>query len=160
MVAKINNEIPDTHASLSGEFVEQMPDMRNMERMMGTISFLAIFVGGVGVFNAMLMSVLERTREIGVLRALGWRRRRILGVILREATLLGLLGAITGIGVAFGLIYLLGQIPMFGSAVNPLWPPEIFVRAFALALSLGLLGGIYPAWRATRLQPVEALRYE
>ncbi|MGD2159320.1 MAG: ABC transporter permease [Anaerolineales bacterium] len=160
VVEKINTRIPEAHASLTGEFVEQMPDMQNLGGMMGAISFLAIFVGGVGVMNTMLMSVLERTREIGVLRALGWRRGRILGVILQESLLLGILGGVIGIAVAFGLAFVLKQIPMIGGAVVPKWAWDVFARAIAVALFLGLLGGLYPAYRATRLQPVEALRYE
>ena len=131
-----------------------------MDAMMGAISFLAIFVGGVGVMNTMLMAVLERTREIGVLRALGWRRRRILGMILQEAVLLGILGGIAGILIALGLGGLFSKIPMVGELLTPVWEYDIFVRAVAIALFLGVLGGIYPAIRATRLQPVEALRYE
>ena len=104
LVDKINTEIPEVHAALSGEFVSQMPDMNNINAMLGSISFLAILVGGVGVLNAMLMAVLERTREIGVLRALGWRRARILRMILNEAILLGLLGGLLGIGIAFAFL--------------------------------------------------------
>ena len=157
---RINTEMPDAHASLSGEFVEQMPDMQAMDGMMAAISFLAVAVGGIGVLNTMLMSVLERTREIGVLRALGWRRRRVLGMIINESLLLGLLGGLVGILVAYGLTFLLNQIPMIGSILTPKWELVIFLRAVAVALLLGLLGGLYPAYRATRLQPVEALRYE
>jgi len=90
----------------------------------------------------------------------GWRRRRILGLIVREAILLGLLGGVAGIAVAYGLAGLLLQIPSYGEMLNPNWTPEIFARAIFAALSLGVLGGLYPAFRATRLQPVEALRYE
>lgn len=160
IVERINTELPDAHASLSGEFVEQMPDMQAMDAMMAAISFLAIAVGGIGVLNTMLMSVLERTREIGVLRALGWRRRRILGMIINESILLGLLGGLVGILVAFVLTYLLNQIPMFGSILSAQWDTVIFARALMVALLLGVLGGLYPAYRATRLQPVEALQYE
>jgi ABC-type lipoprotein release transport system permease subunit len=160
IVERINTELPDAHASLSGEFVEQMPDMQAMDAMMAAISFLAIAVGGIGVLNTMLMSVLERTREIGVLRALGWRRRRILGMIINESLLLGLLGGLVGILVAFVLTYLLNQIPMFGSILSAQWDTVIFARALMVALLLGVLGGLYPAYRATRLQPVEALQYE
>ncbi len=160
IVERINTEFPDTHASLSGEFVEQMPDMQTMDGMMAAISFLAIAVGGIGVLNTMLMSVLERTREIGVLRALGWRRRRVLGMIINESLLLGLFGGAAGVVLAFGLTYLLSLIPMFGSFLSAQWDFIIFARALAVALLLGLLGGLYPAYRATRLQPVEALRYE
>jgi ABC-type antimicrobial peptide transport system permease subunit len=160
IVERINTELPDTHANLSGEFVEQMPDMQTMDGLMAAISFLAVAVGGIGVLNTMLMSVLERTREIGVLRALGWRRRRVLGMIINESLLLGLFGGAVGIVVAFGLTYLLNLIPMFGSFLSAQWNFMIFIRALTVALLLGLLGGLYPAYRATRLQPVEALRYE
>jgi ABC-type antimicrobial peptide transport system permease subunit len=160
IVDRINNELPDAYASLSGEFVEQMPDLQAMDGMMAAISFLAIAVGGIGVLNTMLMSVLERTREIGVLRALGWRRIRVLGMIINESLLLGIMGGAAGIIVAFGLTYLFSLIPQFGSILTPQWDAMIFGRAFTVALLLGLLGGLYPAYRATRLQPVEALRYE
>jgi ABC-type antimicrobial peptide transport system permease subunit len=160
IVERINTELPDAHASLSGDFAEQMPDMQAADGMMAGISFLALAVGGVGVLNTMLMSVLERTREIGVLRALGWRRRRVLGMIINESLLLGLIGGLVGIVVAFGLTFLINLIPMFGSILSAQWDFAIFARALTVAILLGLLGGLYPAYRATRLQPVEALRYE
>ena len=160
LVDIINTQFPEVHASLTGEFAEQMPDMQNMDAMMGAISFLAIFVGGIGVMNTMLMAVLERTREIGVLRALGWRRMRILGMIMQEAVLLGLLGGAAGIAIAFGLGSLLANIPMVGEALSPVWALDIFIRAIGIAFLLSLVGGFYPALRATRLQPIEALRYE
>lgn len=159
-VDKLNTEIPEVHAALSGEFVSQMPDMKSVNAMLGSISFLAILVGGVGVLNAMLMSVLERTREIGVLRALGWRKTQIIRMILNEATLLGLLGGLSGIVIAFVLAYAFNQIPVYSGILQARWDLAIFLRAILVALILGLLGGLYPALRATRLQPVEALRYE
>ena len=160
IVDMINTRFPEVHAALTGEFAEQMPDMQSMDAMMAGISFLAILVGGVGVMNAMLMSVLERTREIGVLRALGWRRGRILRMIMTEALLLGIFGAIAGIFVAFGLGELLLRAPVVGDLLQIRWEADIFTRAISLAIFLGVLGGFYPAFRATRLQPVEALRYE
>ncbi len=160
VVTKINSQFPDVHAALAGDFVEQLPDMESSEAMTNAISFLAILIGGVGVLNTMLMSVFERTREIGVLKALGWRRRSILSLIMKEALLIGLLGGIAGIGTALLMIFLLQQVPMVGSFLTPIWDWEVFVRAIFIALMLGLLGGLYPAYRATRLQPVEALRYE
>lgn len=160
MVRRINSEFPKASAALSGEFAQQMPDMRNSGAMLDGISYLAILVGGIGVLNTMLMSVFERTREIGVLRSLGWRRRRILGLVLREAVLLGLLGGVTGIAIAVGLVALIGKIPQYGEMLKATWNIEIFARAILVALALGVAGGIYPALRATRLQPIEALRYE
>jgi len=71
-----------------------------------------------------------------------------------------LLGGAAGIGLALGMIALLQRSPMFGMAIEPIWEIEIFVRAITVALLLGLIGGLYPAYRATRLQPIEALRYE
>jgi ABC-type lipoprotein release transport system permease subunit len=160
VVAQINSRIPQAHAALSGEFVDQMPDMQNADGILNGISALAIIVGGVGVLNTMLMAVLERTREIGVLRALGWRRRRVLGLIMRESLLLGMLGGVTGIGIALGIAALITIAPVIGDAVVPQWGGDVFARAAGVALLLGLMGGLYPAYRATRLQPVEALRYE
>jgi len=160
VVTKINSQFPDVHAALAGDFVEQLPDMESSEAIINAISFLAILVGGVGVLNTMLMAVFERTREIGVLRALGWRRRAVLSLILKEALLIGLLGGIAGIGTALLMIFMLQQVPMIGGYLTPIWEWDVFVRALVIALMLGLLGGLYPAYRATRLQPVEALRYE
>jgi putative ABC transport system permease protein len=160
LVEEINNRFPEVHAAASGEFVEQMPDMQNADGMLNGISILAIIVGGVGVLNTMLMSIFERTREIGVLRALGWHRRSILSLILREALLLGLLGGAASILIAFLLAFSIQSIPTFGEAIQPDWSLAVFLRAILIAVLLGLFGGLLPAYRATRLQPVEALRYE
>lgn len=160
IVERVNREFPEVHAALAGEFVDEMPDFENSQRMLNSISLLAVLVGGVGVLNTMLMSVFERTREIGVLRALGWRRRSILGLILREALLLGILGGLAGIGIALGITYLMAHAPMIGAALSPAWDTILFVRAIGIAIALGIAGGLYPAFRATRLQPVEALHYE
>lgn len=160
MVDQINREFPAVHASLATEFVQQMPDMKSSGAMLNSISILAILIGGVGMLNTMLMSVFERTREIGVLRALGWRRRSILGLIMREALLLGLLGGVAGIGLALIMATMIQNAPMIGKAMAPVWEWDIFARAILIAVVLGLVGGLYPAYRATRLQPVEALRYE
>ena len=156
----INTEFDSAHASLAGEFAEQMPDFEASNAMLDGISILAIAVGGLVVMNTMLMAVLERTREIGVLRALGWRSRKILQMIMRESLLLGVLGGILGVFVAFVLGALMTQIPMMGDSLSPIWTMEAFIRALSVALFLGAIGGIYPAVRATRLQPIEALRYE
>jgi ABC-type antimicrobial peptide transport system permease subunit len=156
----INTQFPKVQASLSGEFAEEMPDMKNADGMLDGISFLAIIVGGVGVLNTMLMSVFERTREIGVLRALGWRARGIMGLILQEALILGLLGGLAGIVVALGLTSAMQLAPMVGDVVSAEYSPDVFLRAISIALFLGLVGGLYPALRATRLEPVEAIRYE
>jgi ABC-type antimicrobial peptide transport system permease subunit len=157
---RIQAQFPETYAALSGEFVEQLPDMQNTQAMLDGVSLLAVVIGGVGVLNTMLMAVMERTREIGVLRAVGWRRRAVLAMILLEAALLGILGGGCGVGVAFGLAGLMKLDAFLNAFVTPVWAWDVFVRAMGVAFLLGLLGGLYPAYRATRLEPVEALRYE
>lgn len=160
IVQDLNRRFPEIHAALAGEFVEQMPDMQSGNAMLGGISFLAIAVGGLGVLNTMLMAVLERTREVGVLRTMGWGRRRIVAMVLRESLLLGALGALVGVAVAFGLTFALQRIPMYAGIIVARWDAAVFARATLVALTLGLFGGMYPALRASGLQPVEALRYE
>lgn len=160
IVRELNQRFPEIHAALSGEFAEQMPDMQAADAMLFGISFLAILVGGVGVLNTMLMAVLERTREIGVLRTLGWSRIRVVTMIMRESLLLGALGAIVGVIVAFGITALLQLVPMLSGFILARWDGVVFARAALVALALGLIGGFYPALRASGLQPVEALRYE
>jgi ABC-type antimicrobial peptide transport system permease subunit len=160
VVEQINQTNPPMRADLTGDFVEQLPDMQYTNVIIGGISILAIFVGGLAVLNTMLMTVMERTREIGVLRAVGWRRWDVLGLIFREALILGILGGLGGFGIAFLLVGGMQSLPGIGQAIQPAWSLNIFLRAFTVALLLGVVGGIYPAFRATRLQPTEALRYE
>jgi ABC-type antimicrobial peptide transport system permease subunit len=159
-VSKINSQLTDVHATLTGEFTEEMPDMQNSTAMVNGISFMAIFMGGLGLMNTMLMAVLERTREIGVLRSMGWRRRSVLGMIVKESLLLGALGGIAGIILGVGLGLLLTLEPTMGSMLNPAYTWPMFMRAILVAVLLGGIGGIYPAFRASQQPPVEALRYE
>ncbi|MFQ6058540.1 MAG: ABC transporter permease, partial [Anaerolineae bacterium] len=106
------------------------------------------------------MSVFERTREIGVLRALGWRKGRVLRMILLESLALSLLGGVAGLVAGIVVVVLLNSIPLMAGFVQGRFSLGLFVQALATALVLGAVGGLYPAWRAARLQPVEALRYE
>lgn len=123
------------------------------------ISLLAIIIGGVGVVNTMVMSVFERTREIGVLKAVGWKEKRILGMILGESVVLTLIAAVAGTIVAvIGVVALLSVY--FSGTIEPSFAPDIFIRAFLVAFVVGIIGGLYPAYRASQLSPTEALRYE
>jgi ABC-type lipoprotein release transport system permease subunit len=151
---------PEVDFALTSELAESMSDFRVMDELVGQISFLAVFIGALGMLNTMLMSVLERTREIGVLRALGWRRRRVLGIILQESLILGAVGGALGILTGLGLARLMVLVPGTFGAMEPVHTPELFVQAIVVALVAGMVGGLYPAWRATRMRPVEALRYE
>ncbi len=100
---QLKSAFPELDISLTSEIAESMSDFQVMEELMTQVSALARFIGGLGMLNTMLMSVLERTREIGVLRALGWRKRRVLGMILQEFLVLGAVGGICGILLGLGL---------------------------------------------------------
>ncbi|NDJ35165.1 MAG: ABC transporter permease [Chloroflexi bacterium] len=160
VVDEINAAYPEAYAALAGDFASDLPDIEATQAITNGIAVMAILVGGVGVMNTMLMAVLERTREIGVLRALGWKGRAVLGLILREAMILGLIGALSGALLAVGLGSGIRMIPSIGEVLPIIWSPAVFMRAILVAFLLTIVGGLYPALRATRMQPVEALRYE
>ena len=137
--------------------MEQMADMLNMlQASTWAISLLAIVVGGLGIINTMLMSVFERTSEIGVLKAVGWSNSKILTMIVGESLVVTIVSAIIGSAIGFFACTLLG--PQLG--IEPLFTPIIFMQAFAVAIVVGIIGGIYPALKAVKLPPTEALRYE
>jgi ABC-type antimicrobial peptide transport system permease subunit len=160
VLKELQRDYPDIDFALAAEAVQSMSDFAVMEQMVNQISLLAIFIGGLGMLNTMLMSVLERTREIGLRRALGWRRRYVLGMILGEALVLGVLGGALGILIGLGLGRLVSFLPGLYGGMAPLYSPRLFVQALIVAAVAGAVGGLYPAWRATRMSPVEALRYE
>jgi putative ABC transport system permease protein len=121
------------------------------------ISSLGLLVGGVGVMNIMLMSVTERTREIGTRKAIGARRRDIVGQFLVEAVTLTGLGGIIGLGMAVAITYALGKlVPSIPSTV-PVWA---VLAGIGTSVAVGVFFGVWPAMKAARLDPVEALRYE
>ncbi|AXV37768.1 MAG: ABC transporter permease [Methanobacterium sp. BRmetb2] len=124
------------------------------------ISLLAIIIGGIGVINTMIMSVYERTREIGVLKAVGWKGRRILGMILGEAIVLTLIAGVVGTVMGIIAVEVLLSISPTTSFIEPVFSMDIFIRAFGIAFLVGVIGGLYPAYRASKLAPTEALRYE
>lgn len=156
----IDRRFPEVRSSISSEFAQNSNDIQSTIAMSNAIRMLALIVGGIVVANTMIMSIYERTREIGTLRALGWSAGRILRQILQESLYLCLLAALLGSVLGVGFLMLILQIPGVTQMMSATWSPQTFIVAFAVAIGLGLLGGIYPAWRASRLQPVEALRYE
>jgi putative ABC transport system permease protein len=123
-------------------------------------SLIALLIGILGIANTMAMSVFERTREIGILRALGWKRSRILALIQLEAAVLGLAGGVLGIGVGWGALRLLAYMPQTASIVSASFPVLLLAEALVIAVLAGLAAGALPAWRGARLSPVEALRHD
>jgi len=124
------------------------------------ISFLAVFIGGIGVMNTMVMSVMERTREFGILRAVGWRTRRVLQMVLGESILLCLIGSLVGSILAVIFTRLILIFPVVRSFLEPEYTPEVFIRGLVVGVAVALLGALYPAIRAVRLSPIQAIRYE
>ncbi|MBI5350464.1 MAG: ABC transporter permease [Chloroflexi bacterium] len=160
LVKELGAAFPQLLIMRSTAFMESMQDFASMTVMINSLVMLTMIVGGIVMMNAMLMSVFERTQEIGVLRALGWRRRRIVGMIVVESLALGVFSTLAGIGIGVGLNYLFLLVPGMGIFLTPEYPPMMFAQVLALAVVLGVVGGLYPAWRAAGLRPVEALRYE
>jgi len=161
VAAEIERDEP-TLAAISdvGDYGKVDQGMTIIDAVQLAISLLAVGIGAVGVTNTMVMSVFERTREIGILRAVGWSRRRILAGIMGEGVALCMVAAVVGtlLGVAASRAVLL--VPSVSMFLAPVYTPSVFVRAIAIAFVVGLVGAAYPAFRATRLTPMEALRHE
>lgn len=157
---ELERQFPQVTVSRVAEFAERMNDVKSTYAVVNALTVLTMVVGGIVMMNVMLMSVFERTQEIGVLRALGWRRRRILRMVLIESLALSLLSSVVGIALGMGLGYLASLEPTMGMFLIPAYTSDMFVQVLVLALVLGTLGGLYPAWRASNLRPIEALRYE
>ena len=126
--------------------------------MLGAIAGISLVVGGIGIMNIMLVTVTERTREIGIRKAIGARRQDILLQFLIESMFLSGLGGALGILVGFGLARLL-PIAVSALPTPVISTPSVFL-AFGISVGIGLFFGLYPANRAARLRPIEALRYE
>ena len=154
---KYSNEL-STSTSLSG-----MDRMNNGLDVINSgswaVSLLAVLVGGIVVVVTMMKAVSERTREIGVLRAIGWTKQRIMTMILGESLVLSVIAIVVGLAVGIGVVEIISATHLM-RGIEPAFSVYLLLKGIGVALFLGIVGGIYPAYRASRLAPTEALRYE
>ncbi|MBI2940537.1 MAG: ABC transporter permease [Chloroflexi bacterium] len=131
-----------------------------MTILLGAIAGISLLVGGIGIMNIMLVSVTERTREIGIRKAVGARRRDILMQFLIESLVVSAVGGLVGIVLGVGIAQALGQVSLNGQALRTVVTFDSVLLACVVSAAIGVFFGIYPASRAARLHPIEALRYE
>jgi putative ABC transport system permease protein len=137
--------------------------MGTFESFLSAIALVSMFVAAVGIITTLYTSVMERTREIGLLKAIGYGRGTVLLMFLTESMVIGLLGGVLGLVLGFFGAYLLIQMMPFGFGeitLTPYFVPAELARIFLMASALSIIAGLYPAWRASRLDPIAALRKE
>jgi putative ABC transport system permease protein len=127
-----------------------------MTLLLGSIAFISLLVGGIGIMNIMLVSVTERTREIGIRLAVGAQEAHILWQFLIEAVALSLIGGLIGIAIGVSASKIISSIAGWPTLISP----DAVALAFGASMTVGIFFGLYPARKASRLDPVEALHYE
>ena len=161
VAAAIEREMPQlATVSDADDYKDIDEGMKLMDSMNLAISLLAVGIGAIGVMNTMIMSVFERTRELGILRAVGWRGSRILRMIGSESLLLCLIASVAGIALGVLASRAVLLVPAVSSYLDPVYETAVFVRALAVGVFVAIAGAAYPAFRAMRLSPMEALRHE
>jgi len=154
---QISGLVPEARAVIADEHIRDSQAYRIISAMSWGTSLLAVLVGVLGVMNTMLMTIFERTQEICVLLAIGWKRGRIVRMVLWESALLGFLGGLGGVVIGVVGVKLLVQTPAMRGLLEPELSPQLLVMAVAIAVVVGVFSGVYPAWRSSRLTPSHAL---
>ncbi len=155
---KVEDSFEGLRAVRATEVVGTSQGFKIAKAMSWSTSILAIIVGIFGVMNTMLMTVFERTHEIGILLALGWKKRMIVGLILAEAAVMGILGGIIGVLLGAATLAILGTLPEVRGLLEPDLSVSLILKAIFIAVVVGIASGLYPAWRGSRLSPSVALQ--
>lgn len=142
------------------KYVQSVSQLQLIRAVTWLVSAIALLVSVISLLNTMTMSVLERTQEIGILRAVGWPRVRVIGMILGEAAALAAAAALVGALFAFLGMQTLTLMPKVSGFIEPHLAPSVVARGFVLTVLVGVIGGAYPAYRAAKLLPTEALRHD
>ncbi len=158
--AGIGETLPGFRAFTAGQVADHNAAIQAVRAMSRATTVLALLVGAVGVTNTVLMSVFERMQEIGILLAVGWRRRRIVAMILCESLALGLAGGLAGIALGCAAVKVLERTAWMRGKVSGEFSLPLFALALAISIGLGGLGGLYPALRGANMNPGDALRHE
>jgi putative ABC transport system permease protein len=153
----INAQIPEGRAVPASENISNSQAYKFIRAMSWGTSLLAVLVGVLGVMNTMLMTVFERTQEICILLALGWKRNRIVRLVLWESALLGFCGGVVGVTIGAIGVKLLEKTPAIRGLLEADVSPELMLTSVGISLLVGILSGLYPAWRSSRLPPGQAL---
>jgi putative ABC transport system permease protein len=155
----LEEAFPDVEATSPMAFSSAFEEFALIDQAVVFLSLLAVLIGGIGVMNTMLMSVFERTREIGTLQAGGWSKGMILRLVIAEGLVVSLVGGVLGAGLGVLTVEAVGSIRAL-SFVSGEYRLALFVQALAVAVGMGLVGVAYPVLRAVRITPIAALRYE
>jgi putative ABC transport system permease protein len=163
VVKRIEEAVPDVRVFAAKTMIQRIQEsMSTMILFLEGIGSIALIAGTIGILNTMMMSVFERTREIGTLKAIGAKDREILIIILTEAAIIGILAGAIGCvtGAAGTLVWEYFSRTEYGiTSIQPVITLEILLTMFGIGIVTGVLAGLYPAWRASRMDPVEALRH-
>lgn len=141
-------------------YLQNANEIRSVKAMAWLTSMISLIVGTIGMFNAMLTFVYERTREFGVLRAVGWKRSSLMAMVIYESCGLSLAGSITGVLGAMVMTKFLSYAPAVRGYIDGTIPPKVIIEGLVVGTFVGLLGGLYPALLAGRMQPSEVIRHE
>jgi len=153
----IKMKYPELEAITASQAVEETEDIMGiMDLFFYVMASISLIIAGIGIVNAMLMSVLERTKEFGVLKAVGWENDDLLKLIIEESILIGVVGGIIGIIISVAIVEILNNYMPFSLLITK----ELIGEAFLFSVIAGIVGGIYPAWRVTKIDPIQAIRGE